>query len=97
MEGVSCQRYPLLPSPDIDYQFNLTVTDQNGKITVSGNGQHDGFPGYEILMQREGADQPELIYGHDPSVSGDGPFSLFGSGEYHPEISERTLRSPEQR
>jgi RHS repeat-associated protein len=78
--------YPSFPSPDIDYHFDITVIDRgNGKIEVSASGVHDGFPGYEILAQREGEETPQLIYGYNPYAEGNhlfpslAPMSLIGN------------------
>jgi len=73
-------------APGITYDLTIGVQSEgaNGKATFTLNGQHDGFPGYELLVVRPetGNDAEQLIYAHDPRDTGQTPLSLFGSGEF---------------
>jgi hypothetical protein len=71
------ESYPLLPiSPGITYSFAITLTDdKNGTITITGFGEHDGFPGFEVFVQLQGLEAVR-IYEHDPEEAGYTGFSL---------------------
>ena len=84
------ESYPGIPgTPAIDFNFDLTVRDQNGKISVTISGQHDGFPAYEVFAVREGDDKEQKIYSHDPRDTGQTGLSLYGEGEF--KIKEKTV------
>jgi len=91
----SAASYPHLPSPDIDYNFYIGITDNNGTISISVTGGHDGFPGYEILARREGSKTAQLLYGYTPYDKKNhrlfflAPLSLFGDGDTHVNLKTR--------
>ena len=51
---------PLLPSPDIDWDFTITIDSSGQQTTWALQGKHDGFPGYEIYINGQ------QIYGRIP-------------------------------
>lgn len=66
-----------LGAPAIDWAFTVTVDSTNSSVpTYTLTGSHDGFPGYDVYIGSQ------LIYGHDPTVTGDGVGSLFPPMEY---------------
>ncbi|WP_147074111.1 DUF3238 domain-containing protein, partial [Microcystis aeruginosa] len=67
---------PLVPAPKADYNFNLTLNRLRNEWQWQLNGSHDGFPAYGVFLNGE------LIYAHDPRITGEDPWSLFGSGEH---------------
>jgi RHS repeat-associated protein len=82
-------------NPGITYDFNITIQSdgEDGIVTVTLSGQHDGFLAYEIVVERpESGNKSETVYKHDPNETGDGPASLYGSGEYYPEIKGKEIR-----
>jgi len=91
------EAYPNAPSPAIDYDFNITVKDQHGKVMVGITGQHDGFPAYEVFAVREGDDKEQRIYSHDPRDTGQTGLSLFGSGEFKVNIKPVILEPGRRR
>jgi RHS repeat-associated protein len=77
-------------SPGITFRFNITVSSEgkDGKVSIGVLGQHDGFPAYEIEIARpESGGSSTVVYQHDPNKTGDGPQSLYGSGEYYPNLN----------
>ena len=76
-------------SPGITYRFNITVSSEGetGRTSVGVLGEHDGFPAYEIeVIRPDSGGTSTKVYQHDPNKTGDGPQSLYGSGEYYPEV-----------
>jgi RHS repeat-associated protein len=65
-------------SPGISYSFSFTVSP-DGSFTLSG--QHDGFPQHQMKVTREDGTSGTVLE-HDPQKTGEGPDSLFGSGEH---------------
>ena len=67
---------PMVPlAPHIDYEFTLKIT-RTGSVRITG--RHDGFPAYEFWRNIEGkAGGPELVYTHNPLVTGDTVKSLY--------------------
>ncbi len=65
-------------APKINYSYELILTQNpDGSVSREVVGvKHDGFPAYELYV---GA---KLIYSHDPRATGEGPWSLWGSGEH---------------
>jgi hypothetical protein len=55
-------------SPPIDYVFDITINRDSNTYTIEGD--HDGFPAYEIYINGV------RVYEHDPLESGDTPISL---------------------
>lgn len=85
-------------SPGITYSFSITVQSpgEDGTVKVTVSGQHDGFPAYEIIVQRpDSGNVSRTVYLHDPNKTGDGPQSLYGSGEYY--IADRETDIPSGR
>ena len=85
-------------SPGITYSFSITVQSpgEDGTVKVTVSGQHDGFPAYEIIVQRpDSGNVSQTVYLHDPNKTGDGPQSLYGSGEYY--IKDRETDIPSGR
>lgn len=66
---------PLLPvAPLIDAKMEVFVRQKEGKQPeYKINARHDGFPAYELYINRK------LVYSHDPIAKS--PFSLFGEGD----------------
>jgi len=84
--------YPGAPgTPTIDYNLNLTVVDNNGRITVSAEGMHDGFPAIEIFAVRQGSNQEQLINSYDPRDTGQSGFELIGKPDTKLERRTREL------
>jgi hypothetical protein len=76
-------------SPGITYRFAITVSSagETGIASVGVLGQHDGFPAYEIeVIRPDSGGTSTKVHQHDPNKTGDGPQSLYGSGEYYPEV-----------
>src|SRR6185503_14312264 len=86
----------VLGSPGITYDFMIGVQSEGpkGNATVTVNGQHDGFPAYEILIVRpETGDNTErVVYGHDPRATGQTALSLAGGGEF--EVKKKCVQKP---
>jgi len=72
--------------PGITYNFSVSVTSAgpSGAATVTPSGEHDGFPGYEIMIVRPetGSHDPQLVYSHDPTTTGEGASSLLPPAEH---------------
>ncbi|MDH5833410.1 DUF3238 domain-containing protein [Luteimonas kalidii] len=63
-------------APGITYDVTVEMRpNPDGTWTVTTSGDHDAFPGYEVLATVDGGDQ-QLVYGYDPNVSGASPISL---------------------
>lgn len=58
------------PSPAIDAEIRLELKEYNGKLHVKLAGHHDGFPAYELYVDRC------LVYSHDPTGD-DSPVDLL--------------------
>jgi RHS repeat-associated protein len=86
----------VMGSPGITYDFMIGVQSEGpkGNVTVTVNGQHDGFPAYEILIVRpETGDNTErVVYGHDPRTTGQTALSLAGGGEF--EAKKKCVQKP---
>jgi RHS repeat-associated protein len=71
-------------APSINYQFDVTITPSaDGKTfdyQIKGNA--DGFPAYELWITDETNNKSYLLFNRTPTESGEGPFSLFGTGEH---------------
>lgn len=68
---------PLITSPDIDWEFTIIIDSTDPmNPTYSLQGTHDGFPGYDIYIDSQ------FIFGHNPTLTGEGPFSLFPPMEH---------------
>jgi hypothetical protein len=60
-----------IPAPAIDYDFNLTIDYTNAiDLRYSLEGDHDGFPAYEVYIGNN------RVYEHDPIAAGQTPVSL---------------------
>jgi len=69
---------PTILTPSISWEINIAiehVTDNAYAIVV--NGEHDGFPGYELSVRRPNGNY-NLIYRHDPVTSSKTPLNLSG-------------------
>lgn len=76
---------PLLPSPDIDYEIRFSIdftNPQNPAYSVEG--EHDGFPNYEVYVN----EQRIHHYEHGNAT----PLSLFPPAEKSLPLIQRTLR-----
>lgn len=64
-------------APGITYDETVTAKKQaDGRWEVGVRGEHDGFPGYEVIARVN--DGPRnVVYGYDPRVAGNGPLALF--------------------
>lgn len=71
-------------SPSISANLHLYLMRKNDTTYVGLHGRHDGFPAYELYVDRK------LVYGFDPLQNKETPWSLFGSGEH---IISRTWHS----
>lgn len=72
-------------NPGITFNFNVTIQSEgaDGRVGVTVTGQHDGFPAYEIIVERpESGNTATTVYSHDPRPTGQTPLSLAGSGEF---------------
>ncbi|GIU83015.1 MAG: hypothetical protein KatS3mg006_2079 [Pyrinomonadaceae bacterium] len=88
---------PLVPmSPGITYRFRITISSEgeNGNVKVTVSGEHDGFPAYEIIIERpESGDVSEEVYRYDPRETGQTPWSLFPPEEFEVKRKEITIPS----
>jgi len=67
-------------APGITYQMRVEMRpNADGTWTVSSQGSHDAFPGYEVLASVDGGDQ-QVVYGYDPRTDGSTPLAL-GQGD----------------
>jgi hypothetical protein len=68
-------------APGITYNFDIKVQSEGtqGNATVSVTGEHDKFPGYEIVVSRPELPktQSTVVYQHDPRKTGDTALSLM--------------------
>ena len=76
------EQNPLVPgSPGITFNFTLQITSTGAQnpLEIVITGDHDAFPGYEIIVTRPEAEnnQPTVIYGFDPREGDTTPISLF--------------------
>jgi Protein of unknown function (DUF3238) len=63
-------------APPFNADINVFIKNQLGeKPLVKVEGTHDGFPGYEIYVNKQ------LVYGYDPEIKGGTPNNLFGSSD----------------
>jgi len=63
-------------APGITYDLTVEMRpNADGTWTVTTTGEHDAFPGYEVLASVEGGPQ-QAVYGYDPQVSGASAISL---------------------
>jgi RHS repeat-associated protein len=65
-------------SPPIDYNLNITITDQNGQISMSAEGMHDGFPALEVFGVLEGSSNEQLVNSYDPRDTSQTGWELWG-------------------
>lgn len=75
-------------SPGISYNLNITVASgADGALGVQVNGDHDGFPAYEVLIVRPdtGDNSEHLITDYNPNDHNKGPWSLFPPMDEHME------------
>jgi len=56
----------------------MVIKKKGESLEINMEGRHDGFPGYELYINNE------LLYGHNPRVTGEGVLSLLGRGEHRP-------------
>ena len=63
-------------SPNIDYDYELSVSVSDKQLNWELTGDHDGFPAYSVYIGEE------LIYGHDPIAENQTAFSLFPPAEF---------------
>ena len=73
------------------------MKDENGRISVGINGQHDGFPAYEVFAVREGDAREQKIYAHDPRDTSQTGLSLFGGGEFKVNLEPVILAPPRRK
>jgi len=65
-------------APSIDYDVSVTITQQeDGSVDYNISGTSDGFPAYEFYVTDEATGNTTMIYGSDPTKTGDTPTSLF--------------------
>ncbi|WP_042228409.1 DUF3238 domain-containing protein [Paenibacillus popilliae] len=68
-KAVGAASNPRVPgSPDIDYEMYFTVR-KNGRVCVAGG--HDGFPNYEVWVQKNN-ETPKNLYQYDHGTEGPG-------------------------
>jgi RHS repeat-associated protein len=71
-------------APAINYDVNVTLRqNDNGTFNYSISGQRDGFPAYEFFVTNEATGDSFLIYGRNPSQTGDTPWALRPPMEYN--------------
>jgi RHS repeat-associated protein len=73
---------PLVPeAPGITYniKFYVQSSGPDGAVSIGVDGEHDGFPAYEIFVQRpESSNKSEqFITGYDPRTENNGPSALI--------------------
>lgn len=69
-------RNPLISvAPPINADLNLYLKREGDMLRCFVDGEHDGFPAYELYVNGV------LIYCHDPIAAGKSPASLFGQGD----------------
>jgi RHS repeat-associated protein len=88
---------PLITSPGITYDLNITVTSQGtkGNATVQVAGSHDGFPGYEITASRpELQSKPVMVYSYDPRKTGATPYALVPGHSVKVNTKPVTIAAP---
>jgi len=67
---------PLIPlAPAINADLNLYLKREGDVLRCFVDGEHDGFPAYELYVNGV------LIYCHDPIATGKSAASLFGYGD----------------
>jgi hypothetical protein len=64
-------------APRFRNRFGLYYDDSENRVNPN---RHNGFPGYELYIHNE------LVYSHNPTVTGEGPSALWGSGNHQPDI-----------
>lgn len=58
-------------APHLDYEITFVlVGDDDGDVSYTIFGKHDGFPAYEIYLNGQ------LVYSHDPIATGNAPVAL---------------------
>lgn len=63
--------FKITPAPPINAEITvLLYRDENGRVSVESEGQHDGFPAYELYVNGE------EIYRHDPVNAKRSPMGL---------------------
>jgi len=72
----------LAPAIDWDIGVFLWLDEQSGKFRFKVGAQHDGFPAYELYLNRR------RIYGYDPTMVGAGPWSLAPPMEIYDDKQE---------
>lgn len=64
------------PSPDIDYEYKITLHQDGNYVLYHIEGAHDGFPAYQIYIGST------LVHFHTPKVAeGQNPLSPFNKGQ----------------
>jgi DNA gyrase/topoisomerase IV subunit A len=65
-------------APSINYDVNVTISPQsNGSINYNISGSSDGFPATEFFITNQATGNSTLIYGSNPTKTGDTPTALF--------------------
>jgi len=71
----------LIGAPGITYDFNVAISSSgtSSEATVQVSGAHDGFPGYEIMVDRQEVKDHKsaLVYAFDPRKTGGTVRQLF--------------------
>jgi hypothetical protein len=63
--------------PKITWNINVAIEEMaGGFVRVTADGEHDGFPGYELSVRKPGEKEYQLIYSYDPIPNGGNPHNL---------------------
>ena len=88
----------IMGAPGITYDLKIGVQSEgaDGNLTVTVNGDHDGFPAYEVLIVRpETGDNTErLVFSHDPRTTGQTAGSLIPPMEF--KANSQCTQKPKQ-
>lgn len=68
-----------VPKIDVDLVLEFRQICENGvlkPLEFRANGSYDGYPWHELYLNGT------IVFLHDPCLTGEGPSSMFGSGEH---------------
>jgi RHS repeat-associated protein len=82
--SINAQNKLVPGSPEINYQFDITITPSSDKKTFDYqiSGATDGFPAYEFWITDETNNKSFLIMNYSPIQTGDNSIALFPPMEY---------------
>src|SRR5690606_26636885 len=62
-------------APDINCDLKVSLVRHGSNISYNVKGQHDGFPAYELYIERR------RVYAYDPVAANADPLALFPPAE----------------